>query len=93
MGDDDWKQQNGTGAENAEEADAVGNAPWRRQAAGGNVKSVQWPPPENVLEQSQFGRGRLQVQWPPAGQEEQEQQQVGAFWFCAFLYILCNGTF
>lgn len=77
MGDEDWKQQNGEQLpEDGGEDAGVGNAPWRRQAAGGNVKNVQWPPPENVQESGQFGRGRLQVQWPPAGTEEAEQQQV-----------------
>ncbi|CAK5073205.1 unnamed protein product [Meloidogyne enterolobii] len=75
MGDDDWKQGEGEQLQNGEE-NSVGNAPWSRQAAGGNVKNVQWPPPENQLEHGEFGRGKLNVQWPPSEFEEQEQKQV-----------------
>uniref|UniRef100_A0A915MM51 Uncharacterized protein n=3 Tax=Meloidogyne TaxID=189290 RepID=A0A915MM51_MELJA len=77
MGDDDWKQGEGEQLQNGEE-NSVGNAPWSRQAAGGNVKNVQWPPPENQLEHGEFGRGRLNVQWPPTEQQEQEQKQAEA---------------
>uniref|UniRef100_A0A915LFP5 Class II aldolase/adducin N-terminal domain-containing protein n=2 Tax=Meloidogyne TaxID=189290 RepID=A0A915LFP5_MELJA len=75
MGDDDWKQGEGEQLQNGE-VNSVGNAPWSRQAAGGNVKNVQWPPPENQLEHGEFGRGRLNVQWPPTEHEEQEQKQA-----------------
>nr|CAD2193160.1 unnamed protein product [Meloidogyne enterolobii] len=77
MGDDDWKQGEGEQLQNGEE-NSVGNAPWSRQAAGGNVKNVQWPPPENQLEHGEFGRGKLNVQWPPSEFEEQEQKQAEA---------------
>lgn len=46
------------------------------QAAGGNVKNVQWPPPEDKLEHGKFGTGKLNVQWPPSEQEQQEQKQI-----------------
>jgi hypothetical protein len=40
--------------------------------------SAQWPPPENELQYGYGPGGRLQVQWPPTGQDEQEQKQVVA---------------
>lgn len=75
--DEGWIQ-NGTEAleQNGEAEGGVGNAPWRAQAAGGNVRSREWPPPENKLEYEAGARGKIQAQWPPVEIEEREQQQV-----------------